>query len=211
MQTYSHLIITAIINRRLKQREAQTGLTTLPPVRTGALMWGSIVPDLPLIAMGVTLAIYDALTQANVDPSSEAFRQQSMLGRLFDDWFFNSPWVIAPHNLFHSPTLDMLYIAVAYWLWRVKGYAWSAWFFWLSCAALLHTLIDIPLHYDDGPLLLFPFNWEIRFFSPVSYWDPRRYGVQFAILEHLFVLLLSSYLWLTYRSAVWGWLTRRPT
>ncbi|MEZ4675136.1 MAG: hypothetical protein R2932_12925 [Caldilineaceae bacterium] len=32
-----------------------------------------------------------------------------------------------------------------------------------------HTAIDIPLHYDDGPLLLFPFDWKTRFHSPVSH------------------------------------------
>lgn len=73
----------------------------------------------------------------------------------------------------------------------------TAWYFWLGCAAMLHTLCDIPLHTTDGPLLLFPLNWDWRFASPVSYWDPRYYGKQWSILEHALDLILLSY-WAIY-------------
>lgn len=46
--------------------------------------------------------------------------------------------------------------------------------FGLGCA--VHTALDIPVHHNDGPLLLFPFNWSLRFDSPVSYYDPGHYG-----------------------------------
>jgi hypothetical protein len=73
----------------------------------------------------------------------------------------------------------------------------------VGCASALHTAIDIPLHYDDGPLLFFPFDWQTRFYSPVSYWDPNRYGVPFAIFEHLLLLGMLIYL------AVQWWRQRR--
>jgi hypothetical protein len=59
---------------------------------------------------------------------------------------------------------------------------------------LVHTAVDIPCHVDDGPLLFFPFNWNIRYHSPVSYWDPRHYGTQFAIFELSLDLVLLLYL-----------------
>ena len=65
---------------------------------------------------------------------------------------------------------------------------WGPALFWFAAACMLHTLIDIPLHYDDGPLVFYPLNWQARFYSPVSYWDPRRYGIPVAIMEHLMVL-----------------------
>ena len=63
------------------------------------------------------------------------------------DWFFNSPWVKAQHNLFHSPLLDAGYILLGYWLWK-QGYRGGAWLFWFAIACMIHTLIDIPLHYQ---------------------------------------------------------------
>ena len=36
--------------------------------------------------------------------------------------------------------------------------------------------MDIPVHHDDGPLVLFPLDWKTRIMSPVSYWDRAHYG-----------------------------------
>ena len=155
------------------------------------------MPDLLLIIISVVCIVIDLLSGLNF--GSEAFREQSITFKLFDDWFFNNPWVIAAQNLFHSPLLVAIYIAASYWFWQ-KGIKGMAWFFWLSCASMLHTVIDIFVHYDDGPLLLFPLNWNLRFQSPVSYWDPEHYGVPFAIFEHsLDMLILGFFLLLFIR------------
>lgn len=186
MQTYSHFVMTLLINRRLKNHPNET-IKKLPPVRTGALLLGSFLPDLPLIAMALTTIGVDISTGAFEGASDAEIRMTSLTGRLFDDWFFNNPWVIAPHNFFHSPVVNICLIGLGFWLWK-RGVKWGSWVFWLACATMLHTLIDIPIHADDGPLLLFPFNWTFRFYSPVSYWDPRYYGTEFAIFEHLLLV-----------------------
>lgn len=162
MQTYSHFILTAVLVkplRRLQERHSDR----LPPLPQGALLLGSILPDLPLTILGVIAISRDLASGAFDDPilaaatagtpATEAMMARSLSLRLFDDWFFSNPWVIGVHNLFHSPLLVTLYILVGYWLWR-RGRS-GGWFFWLACAALLHTLIDIPLHVTDGPLILF--------------------------------------------------------
>ena len=74
---------------------------------------------------------------------------------------------------------------------------------------MLHTLIDIPIHYDDGPLLLFPLNWDLRFMSPVSYWDPNRYGIPFTIFEHSLDIVLLVFLIYTSRKGIAEWFLRR--
>ena len=114
--------------------------------------------------------------------------------------FFNTIWVKTAHNLFHGPLPVLLYILIGYWAWK-NGKDWGPALFWFATACMGHTLIDIPLHYDDGPLLLFPFNFNFRFYSPVSYWDPKRYGRPFAILEHSFILLSLVWVWWDWRKS----------
>jgi hypothetical protein len=62
----------------------------------------------------------------------------------------------------------------------------------VGCA--IHTAGDIPVHHNDGPLLLFPFEWSVRFYSPVSYWHPDYYAVQFGVFETLLVVAMLAYL-----------------
>ncbi len=74
MQTYTHYVMTAVWNRAQKGREARRQATTasepseqaaarrLPPPRPFWLMLGSVLPDLPLIAITVFYIIMDAVT-----------------------------------------------------------------------------------------------------------------------------------------------------
>ena len=196
MQTYSHYIITAALNRVWKKHEQSSGSLalagyTLPPVKTAPLMLGSILPDVPLILLSLGAMTYDRMH--GIQMSFENDPAHSLTAWLFEYAFFNVWWVKALHNLFHAPLMVLAYLLIGYGVWR-QGKAWGAGLFWLAIACLIHTAIDIPLHYDDGPLLLFPFNWTLRFYSPVSYWDPRRYGNIVAPLEHLLDLGLLIYL-----------------
>lgn len=204
MQTYSHIIITAALNRVLKQKEdrdgsLQVGRTILPPLRQGSALFGSFMPDVPLTLTGILFIVIDRI-QGNA-AGFESDPMQSWTGWLFDYAFFNVWWVKLLHNFFHAPLLIFLFMAIGYWVWK-QGKAWGASFFWFAAACLLHTAIDIPLHYDDGPLVFFPLDWQTRFYSPISYWDPRHYGIPFAIAEHLLVLGLIVYL-------VVGWWRKR--
>lgn len=205
MQTYSHAILTAVLNRPLKKWHKRNP-DRIPPVHTGALMLGSILPDILLIAIsGVAIAvdfasgIFRDPRFRDLEPGTVAppeLLELSMTMRLFDVWFFENPWVISAQNIFHSPVILTVMIALGYRMWR-RGQKRGAALFWLACAAMLHSLIDIPLHTNDGPLLLYPFNWTWRYFSPISYWDPNYYGREWSIFEHgLDVALLG---WLGWR------------
>jgi hypothetical protein len=63
----------------------------------------------------------------------------------------------------------------------------------LAIGTTLHTLIDIPTHSSDGPLIFFPINWHYRFPSPVSYWESENYGWTFLVFEYTLDLLLLGY------------------
>jgi|GEM_PF-220095 len=217
MQTYSHLILSAALRQPVQTKTEQKP-NRWPQMSLSAILIGSIIPDMPLTLVAIYTILRDIWTGAfgQIDfeslepgaPTPPEWLDISMTSRLFDVWFFENPVMIAFHNLFHSPLLVAIYIGAAYLLWRkrVKG---AGWFFWLSCAAMLHTLIDIPLHTTDGPLILFPLNWEWRYRSPISYWDSQYYGTQWSRFEHLLDLVLIVYMiWLYWRVIV-QWFRRR--
>ncbi|SEW25955.1 hypothetical protein SAMN04488515_1891 [Cognatiyoonia koreensis] len=67
----------------------------------------------------------------------------------------------------------------------------------LSAAALLHLLLDFPLHNDDARAHFWPVtNW--KFISPVSYWDTRYYGHIVGPVEVAAVLGCCFVLWQRY-------------
>jgi len=119
-------------------------------------------------------------------------------GPHFNHLYFQHPvWQIG-HNLFHTPLLLGLMV---WWGYRSGGHRGAL--FWFALACGLHSLLDIFTHRTDGPLLLFPFNWDYRFPAPVSYWDAEHEGKKFALFERLLDLVTVVYL------AVAWWLRRR--
>lgn len=222
MQTYTHYLITAALDSRLRPAPHAAGdpssvpkLTwrdRLPPLASGWFLLGSVAPDLPLILITLVFLGLDLAQGCSLSPDAAAQATSpclqpdgqpgSRLGYLFDFMFFQDPWIKLAHNLMHAPLMVLAMLGLGYWVWQARQRGWAARLFWFGLSCLLHTAIDIPLHYDDGPLLFFPLEWETRFYSPLSYWDPARYGTQFAIFEHLLALGLVLYL-------IGGWLRRR--
>ena len=68
-------------------------------------------------------------------------------------------------------------------------------------AGLLHLALDFPLHHDDGRMHFWPFSTWI-FESPVSYWDPRHYGLIVGPIEGAICLALLVVLWQRFQG--WG-------
>ncbi|MBW4575946.1 MAG: hypothetical protein KME08_11750 [Aphanothece sp. CMT-3BRIN-NPC111] len=57
---------------------------------------------------------------------------------------------------------------------------------------VLHSLLDFPVHSDDAHRHFFPFS-NFRFISPISYWDPHKYGKIVSFIERLLVLVATLY------------------
>lgn len=176
VNTPSHLLITASLQKATRHR------WTLP---TSALLWGAVAPDLLLIVLSVLVGLHHVLL-LGMGPAVVA-------ERLFDDYFFNNVWWMAAHNLLHAPLVLLGGLALC-WRQRFANAGLRSWLFWFFAACLLHTAIDIPLHSHDGPLLLFPFEWTVRFESSVSYWDPEHYGGLVFGFEIVLDTLLVVYL-----------------
>jgi hypothetical protein len=99
--------------------------------------------------------------------------------RIWSTDYFVSAWQPVIDAL-HSFPLILLALALARWGKRPLLIAFTA-------SLLLHALCDFPLHGDDAHRQLFPFS-DLRFRSPVSYWDPRRHGTVGSAIEVLCVV-----------------------
>lgn len=182
MQTYSHLIISAALSRRLKR-------THRVNVATRAFLLGSLVPDVPLILLSLGYFI-----QIRYFAPTDEF----IFGATYDNLYYNNPFWITGHSVFHSPVMIGVYALIG-WLALRRGRRWGWVLLWFAAGCGLHSFIDILTHYNDGPLLFFPLDWETRFTAPISYWDPERGGLIFAPIEHLLDLALLAYLFITWR------------
>lgn len=95
----------------------------------------------------------------------------------------------------NSIPLALLGLGIA--LWR----RWPRWAVLLG-SMLLHHLQDLPVHHDDAHRHFVPLS-NVRFQSPISYWDPARFGAYVALVEWGLVVVASVVLWRRSRSR-WG-------
>ncbi len=176
MQTYSHGLIAGVAGKALARRGRQ--------VDVRALVLGALLPDVPLWLLSLGFLV----RYVWLDPVPPGQRMA-----LYDRLYFTDPLWIVGHNLLHAPLLVSLYAVLGLWG-RRRGWAWADRLWWVALGAMSHSMVDIFTHHDDGPLLLFPFDWQLRFQSPISYWDPRYYGRVVSALEHLMDLGALLYL-----------------
>ena len=175
MRTPSHFLMTLAIKQVRRNKDIEVH-------GVGALL-GSVLPDVPLILLTVGYMIY-----RNYFPIDE-----HIFGPTYDNLYFTHPvWVIG-HSLFHAPLMILAMGLLGYWG-KTNGRWWGLFLFWFALGCGLHSIIDIATHHDDGPLLFFPFDWQTRFSSPVSYWDPAHYGDIFSPFETAFQIIIASWL-----------------
>ncbi len=174
----SHLVINAAIEKKFGAKYK---------LAKSAFLWGSVTPDFPLFFLSIGYSLYHRYFAAQI--------VVGVMNKTFDDLYFNNPFWIAGHNLLHSPTALIIY-AIA--LWRFADKVGTRGHWWLSFVfgSMVHSVIDIFTHYDDGPVLFFPFDWHTRFHSPVSYWDRAHHASQFFWVELGINIVLLGYLFL---------------
>lgn len=174
----THLVINATIEKKYGIKAN---------IVKSAFLWGSVAPDIPLALLSLGYFFYNryGFTQ----------RGSGVMNSAFDTLYFNHPWWIASHNILHSPTALIIYTIL---LWRFldKRNTRGHWWLWFVFGCMVHSVIDILTHFDDGPVLFFPFDWHTRFYSPVSYWDRTHYAEQFFFVELGVNIILLGYLFL---------------
>lgn len=174
----THLVINAAIEKKFGAKFK---------LAKSAFLWGSVLPDLPfgLLSWGTYFYYRFVLQQDTIN----------LMGNIIHPAYFNNPWWIAAHNIQHSPTALILYAIL---LWRFVDKIGTRGHWWLSFVFgnMVHSGIDVLTHYNDGPVLFFPFDWHTRFYSPVSYWDRAHYASQFFWVELGINVVLLGYLFL---------------
>lgn len=174
MRTYSHGLLTAVFTPK-----------TLPTDEQTALVVGSMAPDVGLGLLTVGYVVDRRLLRPHLPDKTRC-------SPTYNDLYFNNRWWIAIHNSLHAP-LPLLGLLLLGYLGRRQ--AWGRRLFYFAIGCLGHAAVDVMTHVDDGPVLLFPFDWHGRFAGPVSYWDARYNGHLFRLLEHALDLVLVVY-WL---------------
>jgi membrane-bound metal-dependent hydrolase YbcI (DUF457 family) len=174
----SHLVINAAIEKRFGASFK---------LAKSAFLWGSVAPDIPLAFLSLGYFVYNRYFFGQSAPK--------MMSSTFDDLYFNNPLWIASHNFLHSPTALIIY-ALLLWRFRDKPNIRGGWWLSFVFGCMVHSVIDILTHYNDGPVLFFPFDWHIRFHSPVSYWDKAHHAGQFFWVEVGINMALLGYLFL---------------
>ncbi len=178
MRTYSHFLTTAWAAHQLRRRGR-------PPAE-GALLAGSVLPDVPLGLISVGYVVDRRFVRPHLPDKTRC-------SPTYNDLYFNNPWWIAAHNLLHAPLPLFVLGLVGYGFRRMS---WGNKLFWFAVGCGAHSAVDILTHTDDGPAILFPLEWHRRFRSPISYWDPARGGDRFRVIEIAIDLILAGYLWL---------------
>ena len=174
MNTPTHFLMTAAVRK------------AMPALRMpkSAVLIGSVAPDVPLylLSFGGFLYFHNLLGWSMRDAGRHIY------GYLY----FNDPGWIAFHSLLHSPVSLLLGFLLVQQI-RSRAPRFAHWMNWFLAACLLHSIVDILTHFDDGPVLLWPLEWHFRFHSPVSYWDAAHFGREFFFFEATLAVALGAY------------------
>ena len=153
------------------------------PRRNIAVVAGSLVPD---------LFIYVAW------PWLTFVRRESQ-ERIWSEIYFDVPMQTVG-AIFNSAPLYAVMAAIG---WRFREKVWGSLAMVFALAALIHIASDLPVHADDAHRHFWPIT-DLRFFSPISYWDPAHHGRWVGTLEALLGISLCTLLFFRFRK----WLTR---
>ena len=136
-----------------------------------AVLIGAILPDLPIMLFYAW----------------ESLVMNSAESEIWSELYFLPAW----QNFFDTfNSLPLIAVLLALGIYFKKQL--------ISVVALsmaLHVLLDLPFHHDDAHRHFFPFS-DWRFFSPVSYWDPKYHGDIMHIVQILIVIIGLVVLWL---------------
>jgi hypothetical protein len=144
----------------------------------GAVVWGSVFPDIPMFLFYI---VAKGLSHASE-------------GQIWGKLYFQANWQLAI-DVFHSFPLALL----GFFICRLCKFREGRFFF---AAMGLHSIQDLLVHANDAHRHFLPFS-QFRFFSPISYWDPKYFGLLFTACEISMALLLGIVF------IRWGWIQSR--
>ena len=136
-----------------------------------AVLIGAILPDLPIMLFYAW----------------ESLVMNSAESEIWSELYFKPGW----QNFFDTfNSLPLIVVLLALGIYFKKQLVSV-----LALSMALHVLLDLPFHHDDAHRHFFPFS-DWRFFSPVSYWDPKYHGDVMHIVQITIVIIGLVVLWL---------------
>lgn len=128
------------------------------PKRNWAIAAGALAPDISIYVFFACMVMFTELS----------------MGQIWQEAYWTEPWQTIGAI---SNSVPIALAALLIGIWR----KWTLLIVFTS-AALLHALLDFPLHADDAHRHFWPLT-DWRFQSPISYWDPRHGGGLGSIIE----------------------------
>ena len=136
-----------------------------------AVLVGAVLPDLPIMLFYAW----------------ESLVMNSAESEIWSELYFKPGW----QNFFDTfNSLPLIVVLLALGIYFKKQLVSV-----LALSMALHVLLDLPFHHDDAHRHFFPFS-DWRFFSPVSYWDPKFHGDVMHIVQITIVIIGLVVLWL---------------
>lgn len=151
MKTPSHALVGYLSARFMGFDRAKTTVCVL----------GACLADLPL-SLAYVYFLVECYWQAG--HYDGVFIQARM-----DGIYFENSWLLIAHNLFHSPVSIGYLMLIALICFKLKNGNMGLALAYLV-GSLSHALLDVISHINDGPLVLWPLNDEIRFVGLFSHW-----------------------------------------
>jgi membrane-bound metal-dependent hydrolase YbcI (DUF457 family) len=152
---------------------------------------GAVIPDMPVILAGAYSVVLTVLEKSGFDFAY--FKMQ------MDQLYFANSALLFSHNFFHSSLNLALLACIA--LYFLDSRSRPAALAFLAGAAS-HSVADIFSHIDDGPLLFWPLNSQIRFTGVISHWESGRGGLLMTLIEcsaFLGAFIMTCVKWSTLR------------
>ena len=135
--------------------------------QTVCVVFGAVLPDLNMFLF---------------------YAYQKIIGSSESDiWgtlYFEEHWQLF-FDCFNAIPIYLAVVGIAYW----RG---NRLLLLVASSALVHVLCDLPLHNDDAHRHFLPFS-QWRFVSPVSYWDPKHFGLVAAGVEFVSAFAICCY------------------
>lgn len=187
MITPTHVVTNMFLARKAKRDGAVDGVAGLLAGHPGWFAIGGFAPDVGLYLLTAGAAAYF--------PLAKDMSLRDAMDYAFGTLFFEDPVWVTVQNTLHSPVVLAGLLAAGKLTASPKLMAFAA-------GCLLHTAMDIPVHHNDGPLVFFPFDWNYRVDSPVSYYDRDHYGQIVAPIDMAISVVGGAFLareWFTTR------------
>ena len=147
------------------------------PARNTAVVVGALLPDLSIFVLFGWARLIQGV------PEREIWRSL----------YWQEPWQTVGAIANSFPVWVLVLMVAACLGWRV--------FAALAGAALVHLMLDFPVHADDAHRHFWPLiDW--RFHSPLSYWDGRYNARWVMAAEVVLVIACVAILWRRFENGV---------